>query len=184
MPPSVASIPAVHAWPGWAGWQASDAAWQAPDEEPGNDVGPIVHADVPVASLSADETMAEPPVQPRRSVRGQVAAATGEPLAGALVTLVTTDGDEAGHAIAGSDGWFAVGDMREGIYTLIAAAPHFRPAASTFALSSEEARRHDHPPRHRLHDRQGNHRQGRLADERGPRARVPGRGRRGSIPDR
>ncbi len=152
VPPSVASIPAVHAWPGWAGWQASDADWQAPDEEPGNDVGPIVHADVPVASLSADETMAgppasvpadetmaEPPGQPRRSVRGQVAAATGEPLAGALVTLVTTDGDEAGHAIAGSDGWFAVGDLREGIYTLIAAAPHFRPAASTFALSSEEA---------------------------------------------
>ncbi len=80
-----------------------------------------------------------PPVQPRRWVRGQVTAATGEPLAGALVTLVTADGDEAGHAIAGSDGSFAVGDMRDGTYTLIAAAPHFRPAASTFALSSEEA---------------------------------------------
>ena len=79
--------------------------------------------------------MAEPPVQPRRWVRGQVAATTGEPLAGALVTLVTLDGDEAGHAIAGSDGSFAVGDMREGNYTLIAAAPHFRPAASTFALA-------------------------------------------------
>jgi hypothetical protein len=60
-------------------------------------------------------------------------------LAGALVTLVTADGDEAGHAIAGSDGSFAVGDMLEGTYTLIAGAPHFRPAASTFALSSEEA---------------------------------------------
>jgi len=142
----------VHTWPGWAGWQAPDAGWQAPDEEPGSDVGPTVHADVPVASLPADdavaeppaslpadETVVEPPVQPRRWVRGQVTAATGEPLAGALVTLVTTDGDEAGHAIAGSDGWFAVGDMREGNYTLIAAAPHFRPAARTFSLSSEEA---------------------------------------------
>ena len=74
----------------------------------------------------------------RRWVRGQVTAATGEPFAGALVTLVTLDGDEAGHAIAGLDGSFAVGDMRDGSYTVIAAAPHFRPAASSFVLSSEE----------------------------------------------
>jgi Carboxypeptidase regulatory-like domain len=75
----------------------------------------------------------------RRWVRGQVTSATGEPVAGALVTLVTADGDEAGHAIAGADGSFAVGDMWDGTYTVIAAAPHFRPAASAFALSSLEA---------------------------------------------
>jgi hypothetical protein len=244
LPRSIARIPAVQAWPGWAGWQA-------PDEEPGNDVGPTVLADVPVASQPADEAVpalvpsvpadaAVPPLpvqrQPgedalegtpkvtvadflsswrgaeqgpapvgplddlaetagpgiangsvvngtgpedevptgtgpeddvvntagpedevltgaapedaggpiavtigRRWVRGQVTTAAGEPLAGALVTLVTADGDEAGHAIAGSDGSFAVGDVGEGTYTLIAAAPHFRPAASTFPLSSEEA---------------------------------------------
>jgi hypothetical protein len=66
-------------------------------------------------------------------------AATGEPLAGALVTIVNADGDEAGHAIAGSDGSFAVSDMREGTYTLIAAAPHFRPTANTFAVGSADA---------------------------------------------
>jgi MFS family permease len=75
----------------------------------------------------------------RRWVRGQVTATTGEPLAGALVTLVNSEGDEAGHAIAGSDGSFAVGDMWEGNYTLIAAAPHFRPGASTLAVQSEGA---------------------------------------------
>jgi hypothetical protein len=75
----------------------------------------------------------------RRWVRGQVTAATGEPLAGALVTLVNADGDEAAHAIVGSDGSFAVGDMWEGTYTLIVAAPHFRPSANTFAVGSEEA---------------------------------------------
>jgi hypothetical protein len=75
----------------------------------------------------------------RRWVRGQVTAATGEPMAGALVTLVNADGDEAAHAIVGSDGSFAVGDMWEGTYTLIVAAPHFRPSANTFAVGSEEA---------------------------------------------
>jgi MFS family permease len=74
----------------------------------------------------------------RRWVRGRVVAVTGEPLAGALVTLVNTDGDEAGHAIAGSDGSFAVADLQEGRYTLIAAAPHFRPAAEMFTVHSEE----------------------------------------------
>lgn len=75
----------------------------------------------------------------RRWVRGQVTDAAGEPLAGALVTLVGADGDEAGHAIAGEDGSFALGDVWEGTYTLIAAAPHFRPAASMVALKAEEA---------------------------------------------
>ena len=104
----------------------------------------------------------------RRWVRGQVTAATGEPLPGALVTLVTADGDEAGHAIAGSDGSFALGDMWEGTYTLVAAAPHFRPAASTVALRSQGSHRHADPPGHRLNHWQGNRRQGRPADERGP----------------
>jgi hypothetical protein len=212
---STVRIPAVQAWPGWSGWQA-------PDEEPTNEVGPTVPSDMALASPQADETPASPPadkavegptaddavpglpVEPqpgeeapedtlevvavadfvsywhlaetpgpgtangdvaetgpeedvaaetgpedaggpvtvtmgRRWVRGQVTAGTGEPLAGALVTLVNTDGDEAGHAIAGSDGSFAVGDLLEGTYTLIAAAPHFRPSASIFALHSQEA---------------------------------------------
>jgi hypothetical protein len=59
-------------------------------------------------------------------------------LAGALITFVNADGDEAGHALVGSDGLFAVDDMSEGTYTLIAAAPHFRPSASVFALRSRE----------------------------------------------
>jgi hypothetical protein len=74
----------------------------------------------------------------RRWVRGRVTAATGEPLPGALVTLVNTDGDEAGHAIAGLDGSFAVGDMWEGTYTLIATAPHFRPSTNRLAVHAQE----------------------------------------------
>ncbi|HUC14077.1 MAG TPA: carboxypeptidase regulatory-like domain-containing protein, partial [Acidimicrobiales bacterium] len=168
MVPSFARIPAVQAWPGWAGWQAphedkdqvlAEPAPEGagPEEEVLAEAAPegagpeeeVLAEAAPEGGGHEDGVLTEPgpegadaPIAAstgRRWVRGQVTAATGEPLAGALVTLVTLDGDEAGHAIAGSDGVFAVGDMLEGTYTLIAAAPHFRPAASTFALSSEEA---------------------------------------------
>jgi len=118
--PSILPGPAVGAWPGWPGWEATedDVVARTRTEGPG---GP--------GAVGTG----------RRWVRGQVTATTGEPVAGALVTLVSADGDEAGHAIAGSDGSFAVGGMWEGTYTLIAAAPHFRPSASAFAVQSEEA---------------------------------------------
>jgi len=106
----VVSIETSPAVGAWPGWPG----WDATDDEPVHTAG-------------------------RHWVRGRVTATTGEPVAGALVTLVSADGDEAGHAITGSDGSFAVGDMWEGTYTLIAAAPHFRPSASAFAVQSEEA---------------------------------------------
>ena len=76
----------------------------------------------------------------RRSVRGHVKATTGEPLAGATITLVGPKGDEAGHTIADEDGSFALSDLGEGTYTLVAAAPNFRAAASVVALRANEAR--------------------------------------------
>lgn len=75
----------------------------------------------------------------RRSVRGQVTAATGEPLAGATVTLVGPQGEEAACVIAGDDGLFALNDLGEGTYTLVAAAPNYRAAASVVALRAQGA---------------------------------------------
>ena len=123
---AIVKDPAMGPWLGWPGWEAPD--------ETGPKTARIVAETGPEGTGSPDAL-----TKGRRWVRGQVTAATGEPLAGALVTLVSADGDEAGHAIAGSDGSFAVGDMWEGTYTLIAAAPHFRPTANTFAVGAEEA---------------------------------------------
>jgi MFS family permease len=123
---AIVKDPAMGPWLGWPGWEAPD--------ETGPKTARIVAETGPEGTGSPDALTLG-----RRWVRGQVTAATGEPLAGALVTLVSADGDEAGHAIAGSDGSFAVGDMWEGTYTLIAAAPHFRPTANTFAVGAEEA---------------------------------------------
>jgi hypothetical protein len=67
-------------------------------------------------------------------------AASGEPLAGATVTLVHPNGDEVGHTVAAEDGSFDLDDIDEGTYTLVAAAPHYRPAARVIALSHGEAR--------------------------------------------
>ena len=78
--------------------------------------------------------------QIQRHVRGQVTAASGEPLAGATVTLVHPNGDEVGHTIAAEDGSFDLDDIEEGTYTLVAAAPHYRPAARVIALRHGEAR--------------------------------------------
>ncbi|MGO9660615.1 MAG: MFS transporter, partial [Acidimicrobiales bacterium] len=76
----------------------------------------------------------------QRHVRGQVTTADGEPLAGASVTLVHPNGDEVGHTIAAEDGSFDLEDIEEGTYTLVAAAPNYRPAARVVALSHAETR--------------------------------------------
>jgi MFS family permease len=75
----------------------------------------------------------------RHRVKGQVTANTGEPLAGATVTLVGPGGERAGLVVAGEDGSFAVDDLGEGTYTLVAMAPHFRVASSIVALRADEA---------------------------------------------
>jgi len=77
------------------------------------------------------------PDRPR--LRGQVTAATGEPLAGAVVTLVGPDGGQAAQAIASADGSFALNSPDEGTFTLVAAAPHYRAAASMVSLRPGEA---------------------------------------------
>jgi hypothetical protein len=76
----------------------------------------------------------------QRHVRGQVTAANGEPLAGASVTLVHPNGDEVGHTTTAEDGSFDLSDIDEGTYTLVAAAPHYRPAARVVALGHGETR--------------------------------------------
>jgi EmrB/QacA subfamily drug resistance transporter len=67
-------------------------------------------------------------------VRGQVTTVTGDPVAGATVTLVDATGDEAGCVVASKDGCFSLVNLSEGNYTLVAAAPHYKPAANSVAL--------------------------------------------------
>ena len=104
---------------------------QAPDDQPAYEQAPA-GAHGPNGASVIDLTRSE------RWLRGQVMAMTGEPLAGAMVTLVGPDGGEAGHAITGSDGSFALGDVGEGTYTVVAAAPNFRPTAAIVALRRGE----------------------------------------------
>ncbi len=122
----------VEAAPAGTGAQEGEAA---PDEELPAPVAAATYA----ASGYALTTTVDLTHVPRH-VWGQISAASGEPLAGASVTLVHPNGDEVGHTLAGEDGSFELGGIEEGTYTLVAAAPHYRPAARVLALSHGETR--------------------------------------------
>jgi hypothetical protein len=126
-----------------------------PDDHPGGGEHP---AEAPVPALVGGPAPVRPGAAPaspgrepgetaplidlsaRRRVSGRVTASTGEPLPGATITLVGAQGEQAGLVIAGEDGSFALGDLLEGTYTLVAAAPHYRAAASVVSLRDTEAR--------------------------------------------
>jgi hypothetical protein len=56
------------------------------------------------------------------------------------VTVVGRTGDEAGQTIASDDGAFALEDVAEGTYTVVAAAPNYRAAANVVAVQPPETR--------------------------------------------
>lgn len=74
-----------------------------------------------------------------KGLHGHVTSVTGEPLAGAMVTVVGPEGDEMAHAVVGGDGSFEVTDVVEGTYTVVAVAPNYRPAASMVPMRNGEA---------------------------------------------
>jgi MFS family permease len=98
-----------------------------------------------VAEEPTEEVLEEPAevvldlTPPSNFVRGQITGATGEPVPGATVTLVDSVGQEAGCVVAGKDGCFALVDLREGNYTLVAAAPTYRPSVNPVALQDGRA---------------------------------------------
>jgi hypothetical protein len=123
---------------------ASPVAEQA---EPAGQGTPLATVAVPSEAGLAGGALEGPPVGPvidldqiQRHIRGQVTTVAGDPLAGATVTLVHPNGDEVGHTTAAEDGTFDLDHVDEGTYTLVAVAPHYRPAASVVALGDREAR--------------------------------------------
>jgi hypothetical protein len=66
----------------------------------------------------------------RHWFRGRALEATGEPLGGAVVTLVRANGEEVARAVSGVDGSYALAEIAEGTYTLVATAPDHRASAS------------------------------------------------------
>jgi hypothetical protein len=70
-------------------------------------------------------------------------AGRGEPLAGASVTLTDSHGEVVGTVVTGEDGRYVCPGVVPGHYTLVAVAPHLRPAAATVTVPDTGLLRHD-----------------------------------------
>ncbi len=116
-----------------------DDVWESEEAPVGDAPGPVFTTISAAVAGSGPITRVDLTRRPLH-VWGQITAASGEPLVGASVTLVHPNGDEAGHTVAGEDGSFDLDDIEEGTYTLVAAAPHYRPAARVLAVSHGETR--------------------------------------------
>nr|WP_020498006.1 MFS transporter [Sciscionella marina] len=71
------------------------------------------------------------------SVHGTVHRSGGEPLPGAVVTLIDTAGRQVGRADAGSDGGFRLAAPTVGRYVLIASADAHQPEASPITVGED-----------------------------------------------
>ncbi len=70
-------------------------------------------------------------------------AAHGSPLSGATVTLTDMRGEVVGAAVTGGDGTYLCHGVVSGLYTLVAAAEHMRPSATTLTVPDSGVLRHD-----------------------------------------
>ncbi|MQY28686.1 MFS transporter [Nocardia aurantia] len=70
-------------------------------------------------------------------------AGRGEPLPGATVTLTDAHGEVIGTVVTGDDGRYVCHGVVPGHYTLVAVAPHLRPAAATLTVPDTGLLRHD-----------------------------------------
>ncbi|MFC9471765.1 collagen binding domain-containing protein [Nocardia sp. NPDC056952] len=70
-------------------------------------------------------------------------AAHGSPLSGATVTLTDMRGEVVGAAVTGGDGTYLCHGVVSGVYTLVAAAEHMRPSATTLTVPDSGVMRHD-----------------------------------------
>ncbi|MFI6867694.1 MFS transporter [Nocardia sp. NPDC050406] len=70
-------------------------------------------------------------------------AADGTPLPGATVTVTDTRGEVVAAAVSGGDGSYACHGVVSGVYTLVAAAEHMRPSATTLTVPDSGVLRHD-----------------------------------------
>ncbi|WP_369027873.1 MSCRAMM family protein, partial [Nocardia farcinica] len=70
-------------------------------------------------------------------------AGSGDPLAGATVTLTDQRGEVVAAAVTGADGGYVCEGVVAGSYTLVAVADHMRPDAITLAVPDTGVLRHD-----------------------------------------
>lgn len=70
-------------------------------------------------------------------------ARSGEPLAGATVTVTDQRGEVVGSAASAGDGAYICHGVVPGIYTLVAVADHMRPSATTLTVPDSGLLRHD-----------------------------------------
>lgn len=70
-------------------------------------------------------------------------AVSGNPLAGATVTLTDPYGEVVGAAITGDDGGYACHGVVAGTYTMVAVAEHMRPGATTLTVTDSGLLHHD-----------------------------------------
>ncbi|WP_067687571.1 MFS transporter [Nocardia jejuensis] len=70
-------------------------------------------------------------------------AGSGEPLPGASITLTDLLGDVVGAAVTGADGGYLCHGIGAGTYTLVAAAAHVRPTATTLVVPESGLLRFD-----------------------------------------
>ncbi|MEU4312814.1 carboxypeptidase-like regulatory domain-containing protein [Nocardia sp. NPDC024068] len=70
-------------------------------------------------------------------------ARSGEPLAGATVTVTDQRGEVVASAASGTDGAYLCHGVVPGIYTLVAVAHHMRPSASALTVPDSGMLRHD-----------------------------------------
>ncbi|WP_245567140.1 MSCRAMM family protein [Nocardia vinacea] len=70
-------------------------------------------------------------------------AGRGVPLSGATVTLTDVHGEVVGAAVTGGDGTYVCHGVVSGVYTLVAAAEHMRPSATTLTVPDSGVLRHD-----------------------------------------
>jgi EmrB/QacA subfamily drug resistance transporter len=70
-------------------------------------------------------------------------AGSGEPIAGATVTLTDLRGEVVGAAVTGTDGSYLCHGVVSGTYTLVAVAEHRRPVATTLTVPDSGLLHHD-----------------------------------------
>ncbi|WP_019929189.1 MFS transporter [Nocardia sp. BMG111209] len=76
-------------------------------------------------------------------VSGVVRSGRGDLLSGATVTLTDSHGEVIGTVVTGEDGRYVCHGVIPGHYTLVAVAPHLRPAAATLTVPDTGLLRHD-----------------------------------------
>ncbi len=73
------------------------------------------------------------------AVSGTVSDTNGDPVPGAMVSLESADGSEAGSAMSGADGAFSIADVAAGAYTAMVALDGFQSSSQSVDVTASGA---------------------------------------------